>query len=93
MQAGAPGLACSKEFSSGSISSQPASRRVVGRGGAAEKSGAMNGLASWAATADLGATRRSGARGAGLGLGGLLGVRLDTGLALHLAHDRRGSRR
>ena len=67
MQAGAPGLACSKEFSSGSISSQPASRRVVGRGGAAEKSGAMNGLANWAATADLGATRRSGAAAPGSG--------------------------
>ena len=48
MQAGAPGEACSKELSSGSMSSQPASLRVLGRGGAAENSGFMNGLASCA---------------------------------------------
>ncbi len=45
MHAGAPGEACSKELSSGSISSHPDSRRVCGRG-ISRNSGAMNGLAN-----------------------------------------------
>ncbi len=43
------------------MSSQPASLRVLGRGGAVENSGFMNGLASCRATAEGGAARRSGA--------------------------------
>ena len=58
MHAGAPGAGCSKALSSGPISSQPTSVPWV-RGGAWEKSGARNGLASWAAITDGGITRRS----------------------------------
>ena len=59
MHAGEPGAACSKEFSSGVISSQPA-RRPCTRGAACEKSGTRNGLASWADSTDCGSTFRSG---------------------------------
>ena len=57
MQDGAPGAAFSNEFSSGVMSSQPASRRSCARRVCALlKSGARNGLASCAVATDCGTT-------------------------------------
>ena len=65
MHDGAPPAAVSKERSSGPSSSQPASRRVWGRGGGgSEKSGARNGLASCREMTDCGTTRTSATAGA-----------------------------
>ncbi len=59
MHEGAPGAGFSNELNNGSMSSQPASRPWALRGAASEKSGARNGLASWAATTERGTTCRS----------------------------------
>ena len=93
MQAESPPPARSKELSSGSSSSHPARRRGGRcRCGAAEKSGARNGLASCREITDCGTTRRSGAAGgAGVTGGGTSSGAGSTPAACqHVALDRPG---
>ena len=84
MLAGAPGAACSKEFSSGSISSHPA-RYPCTFGAFWLKSGTRNGLASCACTTDCGSAVRSRTTFEKRLLGLRLLLDLEPGLPLHLA--------